>query len=137
LPADSGACGANRLSDSDGLARVRRHEAAMRSDAAAANTRLLKRFVGTLRSRGIRVALVTTPVFGTYMEHMDKAVYRELTSTVERIAKEEGALFRDYLADDRFVRGDFQDSDHLCVEGARKFSRLLAAEIAHQQSPYQ
>ena len=117
------------INDATARARVAFHAAAMREEAVGPNLRDLDDLLGRLKACGVRVVLITTPVFETYRRNMDRTVFDEMTRAATSLASRQGFPFRDYFADERFTLDDFYDNDHLNARGAEKFSRILRDEL--------
>jgi len=91
-----------------------------------------RKFMSLARERGIEVYVTISPRF--VAPGSDEPETRELIlSELERIADEEGAKMSriDEVTHPELNAPEmFRDPDHLNGEGARRFSRLLAAELA-------
>lgn len=77
------------------------------------------------KSRCIRLVFISTPIWHTYSNRMDKKQLATTYSKMTEIQKKFGIEFYDYRDDQRFVDDDFIDVQHLSSKGARKFSNIL------------
>ena len=78
-----------------------------------------------LHKNGIRPVLVSTPVFHTYYDQLDKKILGWNKKTIENIAARYNAPYLDFMNDSRFTDPDFSDVDHLSKTGAAKFSMMI------------
>lgn len=82
----------------------------------AFTTRLLK----VCRERGIKVVLVNMPLTDTNRSIMPAGFYQEFRSELDKMARQEGAVFADYGSDPAFVDGDYWDTCHMSYQGGFK-----------------
>lgn len=79
--------------------------------------------------RGIRLVLVSTPMYTTYRADMNPRAEADIHVFVARLQREfQGVEYYDYTHDERFVATDFHDASHLSESGSLKFSKFFAAE---------
>lgn len=82
---------------------------------------------------GIRLLLVSTPVYKTYQESVHPVMLSDMKEFVGKLQeKYPNVEYYNFLYDNRFQSEDFNDSSHLTDIGAEKFSRILATVIAPQ-----
>lgn len=93
------------------------------------NYNYLKYMARYCRNNGIRMILVTTPVWKSYYIHLKKKQLNVMSSSIKKLANEENVEYHNYLCDPRFVEDDFYDGDHLSNVGAKKFSKILRQEL--------
>ena len=85
--------------------------------------------------QGLRLILITTPVYETYQKRMNKYVSIEMSNFYKHLNKMyPNVEYYDFSHDDRFIEDDFYDASHLSDSGAKKFS-ILVSEIVHK-TPY-
>jgi hypothetical protein len=117
------------LDPASGARRLKYHHSLMKQERIAANLRETETLFDELRARGLRVVIVTPPVFTTYSSHVDPARYRRFQDAVRDLARRYGAEYANYFDDRRFEAADFSNHDHLNPKGANKFTLLLAREL--------
>lgn len=128
----------NAITEETGRKRVVYHSYNMKTSQGARyfkiNSQILEDMVAKARKEGIEVVLISTPLYKTYREAMDKEIYKKNQQVIQQIKSKYGAKFYDYSADSRFTIEDFYDHDHLNSKGAEKFSYILDKSItAFQQ----
>lgn len=117
------------INDSTGKARVVFHDSIMNYDLLEMNIILLNKIADELTRRKIKLVIVTTPVYKTYYNNINKTNYEIMTNTIEMIVKQYSATSVNYINDTRFELNDFWDNDHLNEEGAKKFSLIVKQDI--------
>lgn len=115
----------------DSQAAVKRHTA---SDIDYEKVRLsverVRFIIEECRSRNINVVMVTLPAFETYREKLNERQLSIVVDSCNKLSLEyDNVAYLDLLADDRFERTDFFNSDHLCKTGATKVSVILQQAI--------
>ncbi len=118
-----------RISDALGKARADSHTSAMEEDNIGHNLDLLRSSLRLCLSRGVMPAIVTTPVWNTYSEHIDEGKYQRMQNCIRDVCCELNVRYFNYMRDGRFAASDFADNDHLNSVGAKKFSRILNDEV--------
>lgn len=93
------------------------------------NRLLLSEMVRRCRERGLEVVLVGIPTHECYRKHLLTDQVREVHEIVDDVAIRSGAIVLDYAADSRFTDVDFADGDHLSIDGAKKFTRILVDDL--------
>ena len=96
----------------------------------------LEYLIDACREEGFIPILVTTPYLREYTDEIKEEEPDFLDGfyeLVNRIVEKTGVAYYDYGFDDRFIeRYDwFMNSDHLNVEGARRFTNILMDEVVH------
>jgi hypothetical protein len=82
------------------------------------------------KDNGVRLVLLSTPMYRTYRDMMNKELMQEMSSHVHALQEKYPHVeYYDYASDDRFGDNDFQDASHLTEIGARKFSKIVKEEI--------
>ena len=82
------------------------------------------------KERGIEVVLVRLPAHQCYRDALDKAAVTGLQAMIDHTRKTMGLRFLDYYTDMRFTDEHFGDCDHLNVQGAEAFTRILVRDLA-------
>lgn len=100
----------------------------MHDDLLSDNQQALQRMINRARDRHVHVALVTLPISPLYQAVVDPGRVQKMRSVVRQYVNNQDVTSHDYFDDPRFVERDFADSDHLYVDGAVKFSKILDAE---------
>ena len=117
------------ISDEKGKTRAEFHTAGMTQTNIDYNRALLVKAIRLCKIAGVVPVLITTPVYHTYRDHMDRNRYERMQKVVYSLCSETGARYFNYLDDHRFDVDDFYDNDHLSTHGAEKFSKILDQEI--------
>lgn len=114
----------NIMTEEKGKARVRQHEF---SDTAIRNEhiQMLRGFLALLLKNHIRPVFITTPVYKTYYNNINKKYYEADLEIIHTLSREYGLQYFDYFKDPSFEKSDFSDNDHLNKKGAEKFSKML------------
>jgi len=118
------------VSDTVGRQRVVLHENLIFPGMRQINMQHLSAISDLLRERGVTLYLVTLPVHRTYYESVNAEIYKSMIDTASSFCIENGCSYSNFFTDERFNADDYFDSDHLNSSGAKKFSRILDAEIA-------
>lgn len=82
-------------------------------------------FVKQLTAKNIKVIFVTTPVFTTYSKHCNKNILQENTNFITSLCSKYNCKYVNFFTDERFVKDDFEDNDHLKNNGAKKLSTII------------
>ena len=118
--------------ETDAPIALKRHHSYMNPKNLPENERLVEKLAQELSGRGIQLAMVTLPVSQYYARGIDPAAYQRMQSTLHRLCQ---SRCLNYLVDPRFTDADFCNADHLNLEGAKKFTRLLKADLASPPRP--
>lgn len=87
------------------------------------------------KSHHIRLVLLSTPLYKTYHELMNKTLIGEMNSFIHQLqAKYPHIEYYNYIFDNRFIDDDFNDAGHLSDIGAAKFSKIVKEEILEKKS---
>jgi len=92
------------------------------------NERYLARIVRFCQTNEVQLVLVTPPQWLEEMPPRDE-LYRKIDAVGNRLARQPGVTYRNYLRDPRFVADDFFDAAHLNDAGACKFTRIIVGEL--------
>jgi hypothetical protein len=112
-----------------GAKRIKFHEATMYSTSEPDNVKSIQETCKILSERNIKAAFVTTPVHASYSSLQNPALAARMRTLAKQVAADCGGPYIDFERDDRFTASDFRDSDHLGEAGAKKFSKILDAEL--------
>lgn len=84
---------------------------------------------------GVRVLILTPPVYKTYRENLDPKQLKETISDTKAICSNfKNCMYLDLLDDNRFTAADFYDGDHLSEIGAKKLSLMINDRINHWET---
>lgn len=97
--------------------------------AIAENKMYADKIVDFCKKRNIRIILITPPMWKGFYEGINKRQLNTMYSLIDDEVKNHGALYKDYLRDDRFQGTDFYDGDHLSAQGATKFTQILKKDF--------
>lgn len=81
------------------------------------------------KKNGVRMILVSLPMWHTFNEEMDIYQLELMYQGIERLKSQYGLPYLDYRKDDRFSEEDYNDIQHLSLKGAEKFTRILMKDI--------
>lgn len=85
------------------------------------------------KEKGVRLILVSTPVYKTYQESISPIVLNDMHVFIKRLqALYPNVEYYEHIYEKQFLPDDFNDSSHLTETGAEKYSRLLS-EIIYPQ----
>lgn len=101
------------------------HHAYMNQANIPKNLSSYQRIIEKLTKKGIRVVIVTLPVFKTYSENINAQYYEAMLEGIKTLEKNSNVSYSNYFTDSRFQRSDFCDNHHLNADGASKFSQIL------------
>ena len=80
--------------------------------------------------KGVRLILVTPPVYQTYKDAINPTVRQDMHHFVEQLHEQYPCVeYYDLLYEEGYLPEDFNDSSHLSDKGAGKFSILLSKLI--------
>lgn len=96
---------------------------------AEENKSFLKEIAEECEKRGIKLVLITTPCWKSYVSLLSKRQMNNTREIIQQLQNQYHIQYLDYLQDSRFVDSDFYDSNHLSEIGAAKFSRILNGDI--------
>lgn len=111
-------------------AKTAEHRSTADSANVAYNSQHLMHIASMCHDRGIRLVIVTTPMWDGYTSRISKASLETVHGIVNQCVKKYGAVYMDHMNDTRFQGTDFYDCDHLSRQGAEKFTRILNEQLA-------
>jgi hypothetical protein len=117
------------INDASGKTRVDFHNASMAETNIAYNRALLLKAICLCKDAGVVPILITTPVYHTYRDHIDRDKFERMQKVIHGLCIETSVKYFNYFADHRFDVDDFHDNDHLNAQGAEKFSKILDQEV--------
>ena len=118
-----------------GRVAAQRHLKSMRESTLAGNQQLVRELVHACRALGIDVVFVTPPAHACYRRELNAPALARMQQATESFRRELDVSHLDYFTDPRFDDADYLDGDHLNARGAKKFSRILAADLDQFRSP--
>ena len=78
----------------------------------------------------VKLLLVTTPVFHSYKDNLNKEQLNTMINTMNDFAKKHSnCQYLNWHEDSDFIAEDFHDADHLSGKGAKKLSEKLVQYI--------
>ena len=108
------------------------HRLMHRSDEEA-NLAALEHIVALTQARNVELVLVVPPVYPTYAKGMKPEYWQQTQERLLELSKREGVRYFNFLEAPGLEPTDFLDADHLNVNGAVKFTRMLRTELANRQ----
>ena len=114
--------------ETNGKNRAERHNLEVLNwDMYEINRQRAEDIVQRCHKRGIKVILLTTPVYATYREHIQNNQLDAMYTFCESLEnKYDNVIYLNFWDDPRFDRKDFADVDHLaCDSGGVKLSHIL------------
>jgi len=99
------------------------------SNAIEYNTQYLDKIAQMCKDRGIRLVLLTTPMWEGYVKKYDQKHYDVMHKIAAKYVNECGAEYHDYMTDPRFQGVDFHDASHLSRQGAEKFTPIIKEDF--------
>jgi hypothetical protein len=115
-----------KLSDWSGKSRVMVHDQFKNNnDLLSRNLRTLKNLITFLESRHIRVILINPPAHISYRKFADPEVIKRNKEIITNLCSEYPISYFDHFDDSSFHDEDFNDSNHLNLTGAQKFTSML------------
>jgi len=93
------------------------------------NINILNDMITELQRRNIRVLIVTLPTHKSYYSNIKTETKLLIKNTINSIIIKYNMQYYDYTIDNRFVDTDFYNCDHLNIDGANKFSKILYEEL--------
>lgn len=110
----------------DPKANALRHTAYMRDNLFESNTKILVDMIDELKTRDIKVVLITLPVSKEYFQNIDKQKYQRMVDRVTQISRTKEVTYLNFAQSGSFSTVDFIDSsDHLNKDSALRFSEMI------------
>lgn len=117
------------INDTLGHKRVLFHDNKFNESRYIENRNYLESLLSSLKKRNIIPLIITPPVFSTYSKYADKNKIKKNNEIINYLCKKYNCQYLDYFTDNRFVKSDFKDNDHLNFAGAEKFSKILNEKL--------
>lgn len=87
---------------------------------------LMESTIRECEKRGVKVLLVLMPTYFPYYQNVNPKALEECRAVSRKLERENAnCKYVDFFTDDSYVSGDFRNSNHLSLEGARKLSNKL------------
>lgn len=94
------------------------------------NRERMERMIDYCNAHGLRLVVVTTPMWHTYRDAIDPELKLQFNAEMQRLRQHGLKEYRDYSDDLRFQANDFYDSHHLwIVNGSHKFTKILKEDL--------
>ncbi len=94
------------------------------------NVAILKSIIEFAKAKNIKVVLITSPAYRSYVDNLDKQQLGRTTQTASAIAADyNNTVYFNHLSDSSFAESDFYDGDHLNNAGAKKYTLKLDSLI--------
>jgi len=101
------------------------HHSFMHQRYFANNAATLEQLVVFLRSRGLEVVMLTTPVWDTYRAAIRERLWEPTRTLASELARKHGARYLNLQSEPRLSADEFEDPDHLNAYGAVHFAHIL------------
>ncbi|MDW3651727.1 MAG: hypothetical protein R8P61_31890 [Bacteroidia bacterium] len=98
------------------------------------NLNHIARIIEACKESDIEIYLVSLPMYKSYMETVKQERYELMVQKVDSLAHEYEISYFNHTFDDRFVIGDFFDSNHLNEKGAGIFTEELIRNIDRKET---
>ena len=89
------------------------------------NRNYFEALIKTCIERNVTPILMTVPAHKHYYEAFNPAQHERMQLIIRQYCNKYGIKHYDFLKDKRFDDADFYDQDHLCQNGAKKFTRII------------
>jgi hypothetical protein len=117
------------INDSLGRIRASMHNRILKEENFRHNFTHLHNMVKSLTQKGIRVVLLTSPVWSTYTKFANLEVMKSSNMVINELCNRYNVRYYNYFTDNRFTERDFHDNDHMNFVGASRFSSIINTEI--------
>jgi hypothetical protein len=97
------------------------------------NLHFLNESIGMCRQRGVRVVLVSAPLYPTYTAAVPQWQWQRVNDAIRRLADSNHVPWYNYSNDPRFTVYHFHDDDHLNPRGAALFTAIVNNYILSKQ----
>lgn len=111
--------------DTSSISELFRQNSAMADSVFPNQIIYLKTLLDAIRSRNANPIFISTPVHNSYLKRIDAAKKEINMRLIEELCRKYKCRYFDFSNDDRFVSGDFADTDHLNEIGSEKFTRII------------
>ena len=108
-----------------GIVAAKRHTS-NHIERVAPNLQYLHSIIYSCKERGVKVVLLTTPTYRTYVEALDSSQLIEMVDVASQLdAENDHVIYLNWLQHEQFNEDDFFDADHLNEYGAEKLTKML------------
>ncbi|OEU60442.1 MAG: hypothetical protein BAW33_00165 [Desulfobacterales bacterium C00003104] len=98
------------------------------------NLELINKLITDSSKMDIKVFLFTPPALSSYIENLNTQQLLIMQINISNIVKKHSNVeYHSFLQDDRFVKGDFKDADHLNGIGAKKLTKIIDRMINNKK----
>jgi len=119
----------------NGLESATFHEMFYFDELRATNLGYLNDIIEMCKQKGVNLHFVSTPMWPSYMQHLDRSRYTYMTEVMDSISRTNHLSYWDLTEDSTFEEKDFYDANHLSEEGALKLTNRLKDWILHKENP--
>ena len=89
------------------------------------NQQHIENMIKLADKKGVEVVLITAPTYLTYYNNIDRKYFAEMKSSIETIKTKYDIIYYNFLDDSDFVITDFRNANHLCNDGAKRFTKKI------------
>jgi len=90
------------------------------------NIEILNQLISECSKMNVRVFLFTPPAWSTYLENLNMQQFNVMNTSILNIVKlHTNAEYHSFMQDERFVKEDFRNADHLSGVGAEKLTKII------------
>ena len=100
-------------------------------EQAVVNEKLIEDEAEWCNRHGVRYVLITPPHWKSFVSLLSRPQIDKNHEIIYRLQQRYSIIYLDYLEDKRFIESDFGDGTHLTVNGAMKYSAILAKDLEH------
>ncbi|WP_306533870.1 hypothetical protein [Geobacter sp.] len=129
VPPDSVEVIEKKINITTGKARVEEQHRFMKKDNVVYNEKILDKIMLLLKERQITPVFVTVPTYHTYYDNLQENKLSEMHKLISGYCSTYKVKYYDYYKDARFNITDFSNNDHLNMDGAKKFSKIIRKDI--------
>jgi hypothetical protein len=94
-------------------------------DLVVMNSAVLEKAIVLCKEKGVKIVLITAPLYDTYVNGVPKSAKTEVLKTINTLKNKYQINYFDYSTDSTFKVSDFKNDNHLNSDGARKFSSKI------------
>jgi hypothetical protein len=94
------------------------------------NKKRLENIIAQCEEHSVQLILFTPPAWETYRKHLNKNQLDEMKRTIKNVLQKHNDIsYYSFLEDERLLKEDFRDGDHLNTQGAEKFTKILKSHF--------
>jgi len=98
------------------------------------NNHTIEKLLSSLNKIGVTPIFFSTPLPSVFSSMIPSDILSENDQILDDLCDRYGCTYYDYSNDERFIKADFIDVNHLNFVGAEKFSRIINNEILSHQT---